>query len=46
MAIAILEAMAQGVAVIATPVGAIPELLTGVRTALLVPPRAWYDLPM
>jgi glycosyltransferase involved in cell wall biosynthesis len=40
MPIAILEAMAHGVAVIATPVGAIPEFLTDGVTALLVPPGA------
>jgi len=40
MPIAILEAMAHGVAVIATPVGAIPEFLTDGQTALLVPPGA------
>jgi glycosyltransferase involved in cell wall biosynthesis len=38
MPIAILEAMAHSVAVIATPVGAIPEFLTDGQTALLVPP--------
>jgi len=38
MPIAILEAMAHGVPVIATPVGAIPEFLTAGQTALLVPP--------
>jgi glycosyltransferase involved in cell wall biosynthesis len=40
MPIAILEAMAHGVAVIATPVGAIPEFLTDGQNALLVPPGA------
>ncbi|HTI84961.1 MAG TPA: glycosyltransferase family 4 protein [Acetobacteraceae bacterium] len=40
MPIAILEALAHGVAVIATPVGAIPEFLTDGVTALLVPPGA------
>lgn len=40
MPIAILEAMAHGVAVVTTPVGAIPEFLTNERTALLVPPGA------
>ncbi len=40
MPIAILEAMAHGVAVIATPVGAIPEFLTDGETAVLVPPGA------
>lgn len=40
MPIAILEAMAHGVAVIATPVGAVPEFLTDGETALLVPPGA------
>ena len=40
MPIAILEAMAHGVAVIATPVGAVPEFLTDGQTALLVPPGA------
>ncbi len=34
----ILEALARGVAVIATPVGAIPEVLQHGRTALIVPP--------
>ncbi|MDR3534449.1 MAG: WecB/TagA/CpsF family glycosyltransferase [Rhodopila sp.] len=38
MPIAILEAMAHGLAVIATPVGVIPEFLTNGETALLVPP--------
>jgi glycosyltransferase involved in cell wall biosynthesis len=38
MPIAILEALAHGVAVIATPVGAIPEFLTDGVTAILVPP--------
>jgi glycosyltransferase involved in cell wall biosynthesis len=38
MPIAILEAMAHGVAMIATPVGAIPEFLTDDESALLVPP--------
>jgi glycosyltransferase involved in cell wall biosynthesis len=36
--IAILEAMAAGVAVVATPVGAIPELVLPGETGLLVPP--------
>ncbi len=40
MPIAILEAMAHGVPVIATPVGAIPEFLADGQTALLVPPGA------
>ena len=40
MPIAILEAMAHGVAVIATPVGVIPEFLTDGENALLVPPGA------
>jgi glycosyltransferase involved in cell wall biosynthesis len=40
MPIAILEALAHGVPVIATPVGAIPEFLTDGRTAILVPPGA------
>lgn len=35
---AILEALAAGVAVVTTPVGAIPEVLEDGRTALLVPP--------
>jgi len=37
MPIAILEAMAHRVAVVTTPVGAIPEFLTDGETALLVP---------
>ncbi|MER2556679.1 MAG: glycosyltransferase family 4 protein [Candidatus Competibacter denitrificans] len=36
--IAILEAMAAGVAVIATPVGAIPDAITDNETGLLIPP--------
>ena len=44
MPIAILEAMAHGVAVIATPVGAIPEFLTDGETALLVRPGAADEL--
>lgn len=40
MPIAILEALAHGIAVIATPVGAIPEFLTDGVTAILVPPGA------
>jgi glycosyltransferase involved in cell wall biosynthesis len=40
MPIAILEALAHSVAVIATPVGAIPEFLTDGVTAVLVPPGA------
>jgi glycosyltransferase involved in cell wall biosynthesis len=40
MPIAILEALAYGVAVVATPVGAIPEILLDGATALLVPPGA------
>jgi glycosyltransferase involved in cell wall biosynthesis len=44
MPIAILEAMAHGVAVVATPVGAIPEFLTDGQTALLVPPGAPDEL--
>jgi glycosyltransferase involved in cell wall biosynthesis len=38
MPIAILEALAHGVAVVATPVGAIPEFLTDGENAILVPP--------
>ena len=38
MPIAVLEAMARGVAVITTPVGALPEFLTDGETALLVAP--------
>jgi glycosyltransferase involved in cell wall biosynthesis len=44
MPIAILEAMAHRVAVIATPVGAIPEFLTDGQNALLVPPGAQDQL--
>lgn len=44
MPIAILEAMAHSVAVIATPVGAIPEFLTDGQNALLVPPGAHEKL--
>ncbi len=40
MPIAILEALAHGVAVVATPVGAIPEFLTDGQNAVLVPPGA------
>jgi glycosyltransferase involved in cell wall biosynthesis len=35
---AVVEAMAQGVAVVATPVGALPELLCDSQNAILVPP--------
>ncbi|WP_428486768.1 glycosyltransferase family 4 protein [Rhodopila sp.] len=38
MPMAILEALAHGVAIVTTPVGAIPEFLTDGATALLVPP--------
>ncbi len=38
MPVAILEALSHGVAVVATPVGAIPEFLGHGREALLVPP--------
>jgi glycosyltransferase involved in cell wall biosynthesis len=38
MPIAVLEAMARGIAIVATPVGAIPEILADDLTALLVPP--------
>ncbi len=38
MPIAILEALAHGVPVVATPVGAIPEFLTDGQNAVLVPP--------
>ena len=44
MPIAILEAMAHRVPVIATPVGAIPEFLTDGQNALLVPPGAQDQL--
>jgi glycosyltransferase involved in cell wall biosynthesis len=44
MPIAILEALAHGVAVITTPVGAIPEFLTDGQTALLVSPGAPDEL--
>jgi glycosyltransferase involved in cell wall biosynthesis len=40
MPIAILEALAHGVPVVATPVGAIPEFLTDGENAVLVPPGA------
>lgn len=39
---AILEALSAGVPVVATPVGAIPEVLTSERDCLLVPPE---DVP-
>ena len=38
MPIAILEAMARGLAIVATPVGAVPEILEDGENALLVPP--------
>jgi len=38
MPLALLEAMAHGLAVVATPVGAIPEIVTDGETGLLVPP--------
>jgi glycosyltransferase involved in cell wall biosynthesis len=44
MPIAILEALAHGLAVVATPVGAIPEFLTDGQTAVLVPPGAPREL--
>jgi glycosyltransferase involved in cell wall biosynthesis len=44
MPIAILEAMAHRVAVIATPVGAIPEFLKDGQNALLIPPGAQEKL--
>lgn len=40
MPIAVLEAMAAGVAVVATPVGSVPEVLQDGVSALLVPPGA------
>jgi glycosyltransferase involved in cell wall biosynthesis len=44
MPIAILEALAHGVAVVTTPVGAVPEFLTDGQTALLVSPGAPDEL--
>lgn len=44
MPIAVLEALAHGVAVVSTPVGAIPEILTDGQTALLVTPGASDEL--
>jgi glycosyltransferase involved in cell wall biosynthesis len=39
MPLAMLEAMSAGLAVVTTAVGAIPEILTDGKTALLVPPK-------
>ncbi len=39
MPLAVLEAMSAGLAVVTTAVGAIPEMLTHGKTALIVPPR-------
>jgi glycosyltransferase involved in cell wall biosynthesis len=44
MPIAVLEALSAGVAVVATPVGAIPEFLENEVNALLVPPGVAADL--
>jgi glycosyltransferase involved in cell wall biosynthesis len=38
MPLSVLEALAHGVAVVATPVGTTPEILTNGISALLVPP--------
>ncbi len=40
MPMAVLEAMARGIAIVTTPVGAVPEILQHGESALLVPPGA------
>ncbi len=40
MPMAVLEAMARGIAIVTTPVGAVPEILRHGESALLVPPGA------
>lgn len=44
--LALLEAMAAGLPVVSTKVGGIPELVTGARCGLLVPPDNVYELRM
>jgi glycosyltransferase involved in cell wall biosynthesis len=40
MPMAVLEAMARGIAIVTTPVGAVPEILRHGESALLIPPGA------